>query len=95
MAKRTPTAKEGETRFGPNADNQNINQGILYIESGGPNTDLQKAGKGSVLAMDAIDVNGAVTTWYLYIGSDGTVYVKNALPTDTESTGGGTKVGGQ
>lgn len=79
MADRKQTIPaEGETRFG--GERPSI-QGTFYIPSNGG------ALKGSVLAMDGIDTNGACTTWYFFVTAAGVMRVSSTYPTDTETDG--------
>jgi hypothetical protein len=75
---------EGESRIGDGRPNI---QGIWYIQAG------TSPGKGSILAMDAVANDGTITTYYLFIGSDGKIRTASTEPTNTNTDG--SVVGGQ
>ena len=75
---------EGESRIGDGRPNI---RGLFYVEA------RDAPGLGSVLALDAVDNTGVISTWYLFIASDGDLRVSETFPTNTNTDG--TVVGGQ
>ena len=68
---------EGETRYGSRRPGI---QGGLYAYS---NTPV----RGSYLALDGIDVAGAITTHFFFVTAAGVLRVSSTLPTNTETDG--------
>lgn len=56
-------------------------QGTVHVETVGT------ADKPSLLALDAVDDDGVVTTNYLWVDQNGDLRIGTAVPTDEDSDG--------
>lgn len=83
MAQLNGAGRDGYDAHGPDASMSDIP--VTHLKA-------STASKGHVLALDAVDSSGDITTVYLWVTSSGTLCISKTFPTTTES---GTAVGSQ